>query len=139
MRTLLKYVALLVLLWIVLSILMMWPPIVTFDGSSPSACVNNLRAIEGLKEQWALENGHTSGDVATVDQLMKLSWASERFFHCPGGGVYSIQPIGTMPTCSLDGQYGPEPQRVLRGPFHWHYKIPPSAPHGFKPIVPIND
>ena len=35
--------------------------------SQTNACLNNLRQIDGAKQQWALENGKHSADVPALD------------------------------------------------------------------------
>jgi len=72
--------------------------------SQKNACINNLRQIDGAKQQWALENKKTSTDSAPVSaSLMPYlgrgtagNWPS-----CPANGTYTINGISTTPTCSL--------------------------------------
>jgi len=64
-----------------------------------NACINNLRQIDGAKEQWALETKQKSGtasDDAAVNQYIKGGAPS-----CPGGGKYTYQPVDTPPECDL--------------------------------------
>src|ERR1051325_4857147 len=66
-----------------------------------NACINNLRQIDGAKEQWALENKKssltpTSGSEAAIDAYMKGGAPS-----CPGGGVYTYNEVDKPPTCTL--------------------------------------
>jgi hypothetical protein len=66
-------------------------------------CVNNLRQIEGAKNEWALENGKTNGIVCTESDLkpyLKLD-AKGNFLKCPLSGIYIIGKIGESPKCSL--------------------------------------
>src|ERR1017187_7167534 len=37
--------------------------------SSQNACINNLRQIDGAKQEWALENGKTNSVVCTVEDI----------------------------------------------------------------------
>ena len=66
-----------------------------------NACINNLRQIDGAKEQWALENKATTGAVPTEGDL----YGTDKYIKtppvCPGGGTYSINNMATKPTCSL--------------------------------------
>src|SRR5689334_25188443 len=72
--------------------------------SQKNACINNLRQIDGAKQQWALENHKTSADAAPVSaSLMPYlgrgttgNWPS-----CPANGSYTINGISTPPACSL--------------------------------------
>ena len=71
--------------------------------SQQNACVNNLRQIDGAKNEWALENGKTNGTVATEDDIkpyIKLD-ANGNLPKCPQGGTYTIGKVGEPPTCSL--------------------------------------
>ncbi len=64
-----------------------------------NACINNLRQIDGAKEQWALENKMSSGstdDDTAIDTYMKGGAPT-----CPGGGTYSYNVVDTDPSCSL--------------------------------------
>jgi hypothetical protein len=66
-------------------------------------CVNNLRQIDGAKNEWALENGKTKGAVCTESDIkpyIKLD-ANGNLPKCPLGGTYNIGKIGESPTCSL--------------------------------------
>ena len=68
--------------------------------SQQDMCINNLRQIEAGKEQWAMATARNQGaDTITtaVDVYMKVPPS------CPSGGVYSYNPIGTSPSCSLSG------------------------------------
>ncbi len=64
-----------------------------------NACINNLRQIDGAKEQWALENKKSSG-TATVDTEVN-AYIKGGAPSCPGGGTYTYDVIDTNPSCSL--------------------------------------
>jgi prepilin-type N-terminal cleavage/methylation domain-containing protein len=67
-------------------------------------CIDNLRVIEGAKEQWALMNNKAQGqevDKAEVDSLIK-----ETVPVCPADGDYAYNVIGEDPTCSLGAAQG---------------------------------
>ena len=68
--------------------------------SPQNACINNLRQIDGAKDQWALENNKTNGvmpDAKGVYQYIK----GNKMPTCPEGGTYSLNAIGTNPTCTI--------------------------------------
>jgi len=65
-----------------------------------NACVNNLRQIEGAKEQWALEQQKKPDAVPTWDDL-KPYLAHQTI--CPEGGTYTLGRVGVAPTCSVGG------------------------------------
>jgi prepilin-type N-terminal cleavage/methylation domain-containing protein len=70
--------------------------------SQKNACINNLRQIDGAKQQWALENRQkssaTPGQSAVQVYLGRGTagiWPQE-----PTGGSYTIAAVSTPPTCS---------------------------------------
>ena len=66
-----------------------------------TACIRNLREIDGAKETWALENkksADSAADDAAVNGYMKGGAPS-----CPGGGSYTYGSIGANPVCSIPG------------------------------------
>ena len=62
-----------------------------------NACINNLRQIDGAKEQWALEERKSSGAVtdSEVNEYIK-GGAPE----CPASGTYTYGDLGSAPTCN---------------------------------------
>jgi len=68
--------------------------------SQQNACINNLRQIDGAKNQWALEKGKKAGDVPTTQDLLPYL---RRWPVCPAGGNYIIGAVGENPTCSIPG------------------------------------
>jgi prepilin-type N-terminal cleavage/methylation domain-containing protein len=70
--------------------------------SQANACLNNLRVIDGAKNQWALETGQ--GNSATVGSAQLQPYlghsSTSSFPTCPiGNSSYVIGKIGTNPTC----------------------------------------
>ena len=66
-----------------------------------NACINNLRQIDGAKEQWGLEKkvSSTAATVATeVDEYIKGGAPK-----CPSGGSYTYGAVDTAPSCSITG------------------------------------
>jgi hypothetical protein len=71
-----------------------------------NACINNLRQIDAAKNQWALENNKTAGDLPTLTDL--APYLKDGIFPaCPAGGLYSINAVGEPPTCSVPGHVLP--------------------------------
>jgi hypothetical protein len=67
-----------------------------------NACVNNLRQIEGAKQQWALENSKPANTL--VGELNITPYLPGNVMPtCPGGGTYTINSVGVAPTCSVAG------------------------------------
>lgn len=73
-----------------------------------NTCINNLRMIDGAKQQWALEKNKKTGDVPTEDDLMPYLGQNGQFPKCPQGGTYTIGAIGEAPTCSVPGHVLPQ-------------------------------
>ncbi len=64
-----------------------------------NACINNLRQIDGAKEQWALENKKVTGDtVGNGDVTPYLK--GNTMPSCPSSGTYTPNAVGTSPGCS---------------------------------------
>ena len=71
------------------------------ETAQKNACINNLRQIDGAKEQWALENKKNTGSTASpasINAYIKNGAPS-----CPANGSYTYGSVGTNPTCSLGG------------------------------------
>jgi prepilin-type N-terminal cleavage/methylation domain-containing protein len=79
------------------------------NTSQQKGCINNLRLIDAAKQQWALEkngqNTSTPGD-SDLQPYLGRSAAGE-LPYCPADPSqgfdtsYSIQNIGTKPTCLI--------------------------------------
>src|ERR1043165_4438496 len=66
-----------------------------------NACINNLRQIDGAKEQWALENKKKSGDAVQdtdITPYIKGLVMPSR----PAGGTYTTGAVDAPPTCTLN-------------------------------------
>jgi prepilin-type N-terminal cleavage/methylation domain-containing protein len=74
--------------------------------SQKNACINNLRQLDGAKQQWALENNQTGSAVPTSANVTPYMGrgANATMPTCPAGGNYTIASIATVPTCSLSAQ-----------------------------------
>jgi hypothetical protein len=80
--------------------------------SAQNACINNLRQIDGAKQQWALENNITND--------AKPSWANVQPYmgrgsqgespKCPQGGTYILGRLSELPSCSIGGPRHTLPQ-----------------------------
>src|SRR5215467_7604630 len=62
-----------------------------------NACVNNLRQLDGAKQQWVLENRRSKGDVVTWEDI--TPYLKNRLV-CSRGGTYIIGRVGELPRCS---------------------------------------
>jgi prepilin-type N-terminal cleavage/methylation domain-containing protein len=70
--------------------------------SRRSACVANLKQIEGAKEQWAMVAKKGATDTPSSDDLVADATTGflKTFPTCPVGGDYTIGNMSTRPTCS---------------------------------------
>lgn len=72
---------------------------------SMSRCILNLKQIEGAKEAWALENKLSKGtpvNDGAINGYLKNSVLPQ----CPAGGTYTLEVVGTPPTCSMGKPLG---------------------------------
>jgi prepilin-type N-terminal cleavage/methylation domain-containing protein len=67
-----------------------------------NACINNLRQIDGAKEQWALETKKKTGDACTSADILDYI-KGKTFPTCPSTGDYTVNAIDTPPTCPNSG------------------------------------
>ena len=77
-----------------------------------NACINNLRQIDGAKQQWALENKQAASATPSVADIAPYlgrgSGATlDVDIECPAGGTYAngIGNLETAPTCSVGGTH----------------------------------
>jgi hypothetical protein len=66
------------------------------------ACILNLRALDGAKETWMLENRKTTNDIPTKADLVGGPYLRE-MPQCPKGGRYTLGRVGEYPKCSVPG------------------------------------
>ena len=72
----------------------------TPEQQAASACVNQLRQLEGAKQQWALENKKTEDAIPTEHDITPYL-AGNVLPACPSGGKYIIGVVKVAPTCSI--------------------------------------
>jgi general secretion pathway protein G len=65
-------------------------------------CPNNLRMLDGAKQQWALENRRTKGDNVTWDDIKPYIKTP---LICSRGGTYILGRVGELPRCSTGGDH----------------------------------
>ena len=76
------------------------------EQAMTTACINNLRLIDGAKQQWALENQKPVGTLLTAANLTPYL-RSNTLPVCPSGGVYTLNPVGIAPICNIPGHAFP--------------------------------
>ena len=75
-----------------------------------NACINNLRQIDGAKEQFALESKLPLGTEVTAEQISPYLKGGV-IPTCPAEGKISIGVLGQLPNCdSLEGHTLATPQ-----------------------------
>lgn len=68
------------------------------ETAQKNACVNNLRQIDGAKDQFALETGAATGGACTIDNVTEYLRNTPT---CPvGKAAYTVNVIGTAPQCA---------------------------------------
>jgi prepilin-type N-terminal cleavage/methylation domain-containing protein len=65
-------------------------------NAARQACINNLKAIDGAKTTWALENRKADTDVPSEADLNLDPKPT-----CPGGGSYNFGQVGEKATCTV--------------------------------------
>ncbi|MEQ1821958.1 MAG: prepilin-type N-terminal cleavage/methylation domain-containing protein [Fimbriimonadaceae bacterium] len=73
------------------------------ENARVKTCIAQLKRIEASKEQWAMEFKKSATDTPAQGDLVPdyiKGWVE-----CPGGGSYTINNVGTKPTCSLGGTH----------------------------------
>lgn len=73
------------------------------ETAQRSVCINNLRHIDSAKRQWAVENTKEESEIPTGADLDKNINGGFASLKCPKGGSYTINAVGGMPACSIDG------------------------------------
>ena len=65
------------------------------------ACVMNMKAIAGAKENWALDYKKGDADSPSDTDLFGRDKYIENKPQCPAGGTYNIGQVSEKPTCSV--------------------------------------
>jgi hypothetical protein len=77
--------------------------------SPKNACINNLRRIDGVKQQWAIEHGKSPADSVTWEDITPYFRAGGKITNCPAGGRYSLGlAVSNDTTCSVPNHVLPE-------------------------------
>jgi prepilin-type N-terminal cleavage/methylation domain-containing protein len=71
--------------------------------SQKNACINNLRQLDGAKQQWALENKQLpNATVGSSDVMPYLGRGSAgNYPTCPANGAYTLNAVDTPPVCNI--------------------------------------
>jgi prepilin-type N-terminal cleavage/methylation domain-containing protein len=71
--------------------------------SQKSACIANLKQIDGAKGTWALENKKVSTDTPNTGDLYGPTLYIRDEPTCPANGTYVLGTVSAKPTCSVTG------------------------------------
>lgn len=69
--------------------------------SQASACLNNLRQIDGAKDLYAMDNDN----AAPADVAALVTTYIKKTPDCPAGGTYTVGALAADPTCSEGGDH----------------------------------
>jgi prepilin-type N-terminal cleavage/methylation domain-containing protein len=76
------------------------------SNAQRSACINNLREMDGAVQVWAIENKRSATDSYTLDVVrpyLKLN-ATNEIPPCPANGTYAPGVnVCAGPTCTIPG------------------------------------
>src|SRR5947209_6724706 len=67
--------------------------------SQRSACIANLKQIDGAKATWAMEQKKNNSDTPADTDLYGSSAYVRLAPACPANGTYTIGQVDTKPTC----------------------------------------
>lgn len=65
------------------------------------ACIMNMKAIAGAKENWALDYKKGDADAPSDGDLFGRDKYIENRPVCPAGGSYNIGAVADKPTCTV--------------------------------------
>src|SRR5690348_14119942 len=77
------------------------------ETSRAKSCVANLKQIDAAKEQWAMDNKKGSTDTPALTDLVGTGATTymKNTPTCPSGGNYTVNAVGTSPTCDVGGAH----------------------------------
>lgn len=70
-------------------------------SAQKTACIANLKTIEGAKAVWALEMKKNDADVPTDADLFGADRNIKDKPACPAGGTYDLKQVSEKPTCTV--------------------------------------
>ena len=66
-------------------------------------CIYILRCIDDATQTWASDNGKSTNDIPTWEDVRHYLSRDAKIPTCPQGGKYTLGRKGTAPTCSYPG------------------------------------
>ena len=76
------------------------------ENSQRSACIANLKQIDGAKATWAMEQKKANSDTPQSSDLYGSTSYVKIEPSCPANGTYSLEQVDLRPTCTLSGTDG---------------------------------
>ncbi|MBI4323974.1 MAG: prepilin-type N-terminal cleavage/methylation domain-containing protein [Chloroflexi bacterium] len=70
------------------------------NSARVKVCISNLKAVDGAKQQWALENKKNTAEIPSQAEITPYL-SGQRMPACPAGGTYRIKRVEKYPSCSL--------------------------------------
>lgn len=80
-------------------------------NSRAKGCQHNLVQILSAKERWAMDYNRGAGDTPQQSDL--TPYYTKNVPLCPESGVYTVNRLDTLPTCSVGGVRGDVNAHVL--------------------------
>ena len=77
------------------------------QSARKSSCIGTMKNIESAKEQWAMDNKKSNGDSVAFTDLVGSSLYIKATPSCPSSGTYTLNPVGTKPSCDISGHVLP--------------------------------
>jgi prepilin-type N-terminal cleavage/methylation domain-containing protein len=73
------------------------------ETSRVNSCIATLKEIDGAKEQWAMDQHKNQGDPVLMTDIYAAGGGSYLKVNpvCPSGGTYTVNAVGTPPTCTV--------------------------------------
>ncbi len=72
------------------------------ETSRAKSCLSNLKQIDSAKEQWAMDTKASDGDAGpAISAIAGSGLYIKAAPVCPSGGTYTVNNIGTDPTCGI--------------------------------------
>ncbi len=72
--------------------------------SRKNACINNLRLIDGAKQQWGMDQNKGDTDTPTFAMLVNTTSLNSSYLRstptCRANGSYTVGDLVTTPSCS---------------------------------------
>ena len=72
------------------------------SSSQANTIINNLRQLDGAKQQWAMENRKSAADVPTFDDIAPYMGRGSELPPPVAGETYSLGKVGDSPTAELN-------------------------------------